>query len=137
MNEKLKPLVKRGATSIANVVLDDEQYAKMITEQEFTEILMEEARKEQKLGESPQQSFARMFSADSLEGMLLRKAHAAIRKANYPGVVTVAPTQVGGAEATTGMRGQPKAYDQLVRMTEELRLPAPPDPRQPAPPTLR
>jgi hypothetical protein len=41
-----------------------------------------------------------MFSSDTPEALLMRKAHAAVRQANYPKVVTLEPTQVGGTDAT-------------------------------------
>ena len=86
---------------------------------------MEEAAQEfQKAGESIAQSFSRMFSAQTHDGLLLRKAHAAMKQANFPSVVTVAPTQVGGKDATdTNNNGA--AYDQLVAMAERLRAFAP------------
>jgi hypothetical protein len=102
---------RQGIASIAKVVLEDEQYAKAITEKEFVDMLMECAKEYQRTGESVGQSFSRMFSADTPEALLLRKAHAAVRQANFPKVVTALPVSKSAGSA----------YDQIVAKANRLR----------------
>ena len=124
--EEVKAFAKRhGIINIAKVILDDDRFAKKITEEEFVAMLTEEAKAYQKTGESEAQAFSKMFSAQTPEGLMLRKAHAAVKQANFPSVVTVAPTQVGGKDATDTNTDNSKAYGQLVAMAERLRTFAP------------
>lgn len=108
--EQMKVLAKRhGAVSFAKVILSDtEKYAKALSEAEFVDLMMEEARTYQKTGESNRQAFSRMFSADSPEALLLRQAHAAVKQAHFP--------PVGTESVSKGV----SAYDQLVARGKTL-----------------
>jgi hypothetical protein len=111
-NDELLALAKRhGVVSIAKVILEDDKYARAITENDFVEMLKEEAKAYQKTGESVDQAFAKSFSADTSEGLLLRQAHAAIKKANFPGVVTERSVR----------KGEDTAFDKLVEKANRLR----------------
>jgi hypothetical protein len=111
--DQLRALAKRqGVASIAKVILEDpDKYAKAITEKEFVDMLMEEARAYQKTGEGLDQAFSKMFQAQTADGLLLRQAHAAIKQANFPDVVTESVSK--SSDGT--------AYDQLVEKAEKLR----------------
>jgi hypothetical protein len=109
-SDQLLALAKRqGMTSISKVILDDEAYAKAVTEQEFVEMLMTEAIGYQKTGESLDQAFSKLFQADTSEGRLLRRAHAAVKAANSSPVVT--------ESVSKGV----SAYDQIVEKAHKLR----------------
>jgi hypothetical protein len=110
--DQLLALAKRqGVASIAKVVLEDDKYARAISEEEFVKMLTEEARAWQREGESIGQTFSRLFSADTPEALLLRKAHAAIKAANFPSVITESVSK--SSDAT--------AYDQIVAKANRLR----------------
>jgi hypothetical protein len=109
-SDQLLALAKRqGMASIAKVILEDDQYAKAVTEQEFVEMLMTEAIAYQKTGESLDQAFSKLFQADTSEGVLLRRAHAAVKAANFSPVVT--------ESVSKGV----SAHDLLVEKTHKLR----------------
>jgi hypothetical protein len=109
-SDQLLALAKRqGMTSIAKVILEDDAYAKAVTEQEFVEMLMTEAIAYQKTGESLDQAFSKIFSADTSEGLLLRRAHTAVKRANASPVVT--------ESVSKGV----SAYDQIVEKAHKLR----------------
>jgi hypothetical protein len=115
---------RNGAKAICKYILESEDAASAFSEQEFTDILMQEARHHQKPDETIGSAFSRMFSAPTAEGLLLRKAHAKVKEANYPPLSvgkahTPPPTQVGGREATDINDGS-VAYGKLTAMAEQL-----------------
>jgi hypothetical protein len=119
--DQLLALCKRqGMTSISKVILEDDAYAKAVTEEEFTNMLMQEAIAWQREGESIGQSFSRMFSADTSEGLLLRKAHAAVKAANASPVVTESMSKSSFNKLSKRDSGS-SAYDQLIEKAEQLR----------------
>jgi hypothetical protein len=111
--DQLLALAKRqGVASIAKVILEDpDKYAKALSEKEFVDMLMTEAIAYQKTGESLDQAFSKLFQAQTDDGLLLRKAHAAIKQANFPGVTV----------ESTVSKNASSAYDQLVEKAEKLR----------------
>jgi hypothetical protein len=120
--DQLLALCKRqGMTSIAKVILEDDQYAKAVTEQEFVEMLMTEAIAYQKTGESLDQAFSKLFQADTSEGLLLRRAHAAVKAANSSPVVTESMSKSSFNKLSKRDSGS-SAYDQLVAKADKLRL---------------
>ena len=112
-SDQLQALAKRnGVSSIAQVIVDDpETYAKAVSEAEFTDMLMSEARAYQKTDESLAQAFSKRFSADTPEALVLRQAHQAITKANRPAMPTAALVSKSGTPA----------YEQLVEKANKLR----------------
>jgi hypothetical protein len=112
-SEQLLALAKRqGVATIAKVILEEpDKYAKAITEEEFVKMLTEEARAFQRQDESLGQTFSRMFQAQTDEGLLLRRAHQAISKANRPAMPTAAPVN----------KSADTAYDALVVKANKLR----------------
>ena len=92
-------------------IQDPDKYAKALSEAEFVNIMMECAEEYQRTGESVGQSFSRMFQAQTPEGLLLRKAHSAIRQANSPSVVTEQSVS----------KSDGSAYDRLMEKAERLR----------------
>jgi hypothetical protein len=77
--QQLEALAKQqGVVSISKAIIEEsDKYAKAITEKEFIDMLVDEAKAYQKQCESLEQAFSKMFSADTSEGLLLRQAHAA------------------------------------------------------------
>ena len=87
--EQIKALAKRnGVISFSKVILEDEKYAKALTEHEFVDLLVEEAQIYKRDNESLGQSFSRMFQAQTPDGLVLRQAHQAVVKANRAAPVT-------------------------------------------------
>ena len=109
-SDQMRALVKQhGAVSFAKVILSDpEKYSKALTETEFVDLLMVEARSYQKTGESAAQSFSRMFSSDTPEALLLRQAHTMIKQANRAPMATAQSVSDGSA------------YDKLVAKAKKL-----------------
>jgi hypothetical protein len=112
-----------------HIISENDEAASAFTEEEFTDILMDEARKHQRTDESVGSAFSRMFSAQTPDGLLLRKAHARVKEANFP-PLTVGkahippPRQVGGKDATN-INDASAAYSKLAEMAEQLRASSP------------
>jgi hypothetical protein len=122
--QELQEIAKNGVVSVAKLMLEDPKYAKAVTEVEFVEMLKHEARAYQKPSENVDQAFSRMFQAQTPEGLLLRQAHAGVRNANFPQVVTEQSPQLVSKGGTFDklLTGDSKsAYDQLVDKAEFLR----------------
>jgi hypothetical protein len=85
------------------VVSENKSYS--ITEAEFTKLIHDHVQGERREGESPEQAFARCFTADTDEGRLIRKAHAVIK--NFPQMASLEPLVVGGAAARSQARTSP------------------------------
>ncbi len=109
--EHLKVIAKRqGITNVAKVILENDDIAKAISEEEFVAMLTEAAREYQREHESPTQAFAHMFSAPTPEGLLLRQAHACIKMANRATMPTDAPIR----------KSESSAYEKLMEKAELL-----------------
>jgi hypothetical protein len=127
----LKTFVKtHGVRAVCKHLLENDEAASAFTEEEFFQILMDDARKSQRPGESVGSAFSRVFSADTADGLLLRKAHAKVKEANCPSLSVnkahlPSPTQVGGKDATDVNTDGSKAYQQLAAMAEQLRASSP------------
>lgn len=125
--EELEAFAKRhGIINVAKAIIEEDKFAQAISEADFTAMMIEAAREYQKPGESPGQSFARMFSADTTEGLMLRKAHAVIKQAGFPSVITAELTQISKArdsELVFDKLGDSElsAYAQLMEKAEQLR----------------
>lgn len=120
MNDQIKALVKRnGILSFSKVVVDDPQYAKAISENDFVDLLMEEAKAYQRENESLGQAFSKIFQAQTPDGLVLRQAHQAVVKANRAVPVTERPS--GTFDKLLGGDGKTSAYDQLVEKANNLR----------------
>jgi len=107
-----------GVVRFAKYIVDNGPSG--ITEAEFTKLVTDYAPRN--AGERPDSAFARAFGAATEDGATLRKAHATIK--NYPQMVTLEPTFVGGAEATDVNDGE-KAYGKLMALAEEQRKRSP------------
>jgi hypothetical protein len=122
---------RHGAKAICKHILENDNAASAFTEQEFTDILMQEARHHQKPDETVGSAFSRMFSAPTADGLLMRRAHVKVKEANYPPLsvnkaheYTPPPTQVGGKDATNVNDGS-VACGELAAMAEQLRASSP------------
>jgi hypothetical protein len=120
---------QHGARAICKHILEDAEAAFAFSEEEFTDILLQEARKHQRSGESVGTAFSRMFSADTADALLMRKAHAKVKESNCPSLTVgkahiPPPTQVGGKDATS-INDPSAAYGQLAAMAERLRALSP------------
>jgi hypothetical protein len=69
-----------------------------------------------------------MFSADTPDGLLLRKAHQAVKEANFPSVVVAFPREVGKARDSGSVfdkllnnDSESSAYDLLMEKANKLR----------------
>jgi hypothetical protein len=105
MSAVTKHIIDKGSTAV--------------TEHEFTAMLTEHARLNKRAGESDASAFSRIFSSD----LEIRKAHAITK--NFPQLLDLQPTQVGGKDATDVNNDSSKAYEQLQTMAEELRRRSP------------
>ena len=84
-----------------------------LTEHEFTAALTEHAKLYKRAGESVMGAFSRIFSDD----VEIRKAHAICKSAAR--MMSMQPTQVGGADALDTNNDQSKALKQLQEMAAE------------------
>ena len=107
MHSIAKHIVERGTTAV--------------TENLFTELLMEHAKLNKIARESDGAAFSRIFCAP--ENVELRRAHAICRNTLAPRM-SLEPVQVGGADATD-VNDAKKAYDQLTALAEEQRKRSP------------
>ena len=116
-SDQLQALAKRnGVSSIAQVIVDDpETYAKAVSEAEFTDMLMSEARAYQKTDESLAQAFSKRFSADTPEALVLRQAHQAITKANRPAMPTVRLSARAVRPLMSSWSRRPTSYASSIR----------------------
>ena len=118
--QQLNAIAKQyGMVQLAKYIIDEGPSG--ITEQEFTKLITDLAPRNP--GERADTAFARAFTAATEDGAMLRKAHAVIK--NFPAMMSVAPTQVGGADATDVNGAEPDAYKQLLKLAEEQRRQSP------------
>jgi hypothetical protein len=89
-----------------------------IDEHEFTKLVTEHAQREHP-GLTPEQAFVKVFTAQTEQGALLRKAHAVTKD-----LMSLEPVFVGGEDARD-VNSATKAYEQLMRMAEDQRARAP------------
>jgi hypothetical protein len=120
--EQIKALAKRhGVISFAKVILEEPtKYAKALTEHEFVDLLMEEAKAFQREGESLGQSFSKLFQAQTTDGLLLRQAHQAVVKANRAAPVTEFKAPGSTFDKLLKRDGESSAYSKLMEKAELL-----------------
>src|SRR6516165_2700669 len=111
---KLKSL---NPVAVAKVICDDNS-SHGIDEHEFTKLVTAHAQREHP-DMTPEQAFVKVFTAQTEEGALLRKAHAVTKD-----LMSLEPVFVGGEDARD-VDGAQKAYSQLMNMAEEQRARAP------------
>jgi hypothetical protein len=124
-SELVKSLAKDyGAVQIAKHIIaaGNGPNGHALTEEEFTKIIKDYAMGERRSDESPDQAFARCFSASTPDGLAIRQAHAIVK--NFPAVMVTEPTQVGGA-AATAVDNPVDALSQLRNLAEEQRRRSP------------
>jgi hypothetical protein len=114
--EKLADLAKMGAPAVAKAIVD--AGIPGLAETEFTKIVHDHAQRDRREGESPDQAFARVFSANTDESRTIRRAHAMTKR--FPNTMVTKPVQVGGA-AATAVDDPTDALAQLQRLAEEQR----------------
>jgi hypothetical protein len=112
-----------GMTQIAKSIVEKGETS--LTEAQFTQLLMAHAKLNKSANESDGAAFSRIFSAQSDEGLQIRKAHAITKNTLAPRLPDVDPVQVGGDDATNSDEDQSAAYEQLVAMANELMRLAP------------
>jgi hypothetical protein len=104
-NEQLASIAKDfGVVKLAKFICDQGAYG--ISEKELSAMILDHAIKSKRAGESDHQAFARVYSANDDEGLLLRNAIA----------VTKATTRPAPAPAN-------EAYQRLMKMAEQRRTP--------------
>jgi hypothetical protein len=112
-----------GAVAMAKIINADND-AHGLSEEEYTRILTEHAQKLYP-AKTPDSAFATVFSDTGADGVLLRKAHAVVVKA---APFDIKPTMVGGPDATheaSDDTESSEAYAQLVSMAEKMRVASP------------
>jgi hypothetical protein len=121
----IKSLAKDfGAVKIAKSIIADGNGPNgvALSEADFTEIIKSSATEDRRSGETPEQAFARCFSADTADGLSIRKAHQIIK--NFPAMMRTEPMQVGGA-AALAVDDPVDALAQLQKLAEEQRRRSP------------
>jgi hypothetical protein len=114
--ETLRSFVKSdGITGIAKHIV--QKGGTGVTEAEFSDLIMEAAKRERRAGESDASAFARLF--ENPANVDLRRAYAITKST----LMDIQPVQVGGADVSVNDSG--KAYDQLVALAEEQRRRSP------------
>ena len=107
-----------GAVAMAKIINADND-AHGLSEEEYTRILTEHAQKLYP-AKTPDSAFATVFSDTGADGVMLRKAHAVVRLSAFG----VQPTMVGGLDAQNAANDSTEsseAYKQLVDMAEKMR----------------
>lgn len=127
-NEQLAALAKDfGVIKIAKCIVENGNGpgAQALTEVEFTKLVHDYAQLDRRAGESAEQAFARCFTANTDEGLAIRKAHAVVKSGfgGFP-LATNVPVSVGGA-AATAVDDPKDALSQLQRLAEEQRRRSP------------
>lgn len=121
MPETFSAIVKDvGIVKVAKAVVD-RGIGGTISEQEFTDAVTDYAKR-QFPNERTDVAFTKVFTGNSEEAATLRRAHAIIK--NFPMMMVVAPTQVGGKDATA-VDDPVDALAQLNDLAEEQRRRAP------------
>ena len=105
-----------GIVAVAKHIV--ENGAGSLNEHEFTALVTSHAQREHP-DITPEQAFVKVFTAQTEEGKLLRKAHAVTKD-----LMSLEPVFVGGSDARD-VDGAQKAYSQLMNMAEEQRARAP------------
>jgi hypothetical protein len=105
-----------GVIAVAKHVV--ENGAGSLDEHTFTKLITEHAQREHP-DMTPEAAFAKVFTAQTPDGALLRKAHAVTKD-----LMSLEPVFVGGEDARD-VNGAQKAYEQLMNMAEEQRARAP------------
>jgi hypothetical protein len=90
-----------------------------LTEHELTAKIEQYALRERRAGETLPQAFSRVFSANTVEGNLFRKAVQIAKAAQ----LEIMPVQVGGDDVN--VNDAEKAYTQLQRLADEQRRRSP------------
>jgi hypothetical protein len=115
--ERIAKFKSLNPVAVAKVLIDDgKSYG--IDEHEFTALVTAHAQREHP-DMTPEAAFAKVFTAQTEQGALLRKAHAVTKD-----LMSLEPVFVGGADARDVNSAQ-KAYEQLMNMAEEQRARAP------------
>jgi len=117
--EKGQAMTGFNVVKIAKSIVDDGEAP--LTEHELTKMISDFAQHDRRSGETGAQAFARVFSADTDEGSLFRKA-VAIAK-TLPLMITE-PVQVGGA-AAQDVDDPTDALAHLQKLADEQRRRAP------------
>jgi DNA-binding ferritin-like protein len=117
--QKLLAIGKAGGAVAMAKIINADNDAHGLSEEEYTQILTEHA---QKLfpDKTPDGAFAKLFSDNGADGTLLRRAHAVVKLS----VFDIQPTQVGGIDAMNAANDDTEsseAYKQLVDMAEKMR----------------
>jgi hypothetical protein len=122
----LKSLAKDyGAVKIAKSIIADGNGPNgvALSEADFTEIVKASAMEERRsTTETPEQAFARVFTAHTADGLAIRKAHQIVK--NFPSMMRTEPVQVGGA-AAQAVDDPVDALAQLQKLAEEQRKRSP------------
>jgi hypothetical protein len=127
--EMVADVAKRGALAIAKSIVSDGNGpgGTALTEAEFTKMVHDHAQRDRRTGETPDQAFARCFTANTPEGLDFRRAHAIVK--NFPNVMTVQPLVSGGVPGpdTRGRAStlEDDALAQLQQLAEEQRRRSP------------
>jgi hypothetical protein len=115
--EKMRSLAKNcGGIAVAKVIIEDDD-AHGLNEAEFTEMVTLAALRSSSK-DRPDVAFAKAFSANTADGLALRKALAIVKAG---ATLDIEPTFVGGADVADVNDDRSKAYQQLVDMAAELR----------------
>jgi hypothetical protein len=104
-----------GMITIARNVVDRGETK--LTEHQFTELLMAHAKVHKTANESDAAAFSQIFSAQSEDGILLRKACAVCKNTAAP-MMLVEPVQSGGNDVSAADQAQ--AYAKLVDLAKAL-----------------
>jgi hypothetical protein len=114
--ESLSKIIKdAGFIAVANA-MTDEGRAFGIDEHEFTMFATEHAQKLYPDIKSPAAAFAKLFTADGVDSLILRKAHAVVKASLAEQMF--GPTFPAHAKAD---RSEGKAYSELMSKAEEYR----------------
>jgi hypothetical protein len=119
--EGLRDVAKQfGVVQLAKFIVD-EGTAHGMGEMEFFRLMQQEASTTKRDGETDAAAFDRFFTAPG--NVALRKAHAITKSA--PSLMSVQPTQVGGADAVDVDTDRSAAMLQLQKLAEDQRRLAP------------
>jgi hypothetical protein len=111
--EKLLTLGKNGdAVSVAKIMIaDDDPHG--LDENTYTAIVIEHCKRLARPGESPEQAFSRVITANDADGLALRKGLEIAKAATFAG--SVAAETVGGGEDAEVVAKR-AAYEELLEI---------------------
>jgi hypothetical protein len=109
--EALRDIAKGGILAIAKAMADENR-AYGITEHQFTDLI---GKHDPRPGESAAQTFSRHFTAQTPDGVILRRAHAVVKASHLEQMF--GPTFPAHAKA----RSEGSAYDELLAKAAEYR----------------